>query len=697
MKPVVRSWAALASVGLAVSAATVATGGPVSASGTSGRAALSGSLTSGVERSKPEGRVAAGSTVAFDLNLSLRNAAAAQALVKAVSTPGSAQYRHFLSQAQWIARFAPTQAAVASAETWLRQQGFTVGAVPADRLFVPASGSAAQVERAFDTTLGTYKVNGRDLRLASRTMSVPASIAGVVAGVVGINQSVATNDLSAGASQTSAAPAVTPSQEPPPPAAFKNPQPCAGYFGEKLDTTDNASLYAPFTAPQPYDICGYKPAQLQGAYGLTNSINTGTNGKGISIAIVDAYDSPTLLADAQQYFSLNNSSIPLRKSQFTNIKPSSVGNETLCAASGWYAEQALDVEASHSMAPGAHIIFVGAVDCLDSSLLAAVNTAITSGASVVSDSWGDTLGDLLVDAATKAAFDSTFLMADSTGVSVLFSSGDSGDNFADFGMTVPDYPPTSPYVTAVGGTSLEISKSHARSAEYGWSTAKQTLCTGVTTNCGSATTPLGALAWQAGGGAGTSYTYLQPSYQAGVVPAALALRNQNLFGPTPLRVVPDISMDADASTGMLIGLTQTFPNGDVRYSQFKEGGTSLASPLLAGVIADADQAAGGSIGFLNPTLYAVDLAHPTAFNDIVPAANPNATAVIRVDYANTVNKSAGFVVSLRAIDYQGIETYCDGTGNCASRLVTVNTAPGFDGMTGIGSVGPEFIKRMAAA
>ena len=146
---------------------------------------------------------------------------------------------------------------------------------------------------------------------------------------------------------------------------------------------------------------------------------------------------------------------------------------------------------------------------------------------------------------------------------------------------------------------------------------------------------------------------------------------------------------------MLVGLTQTFPNGSVRYSQFKLGGTSLASPLLAGVIADADQAAGGSIGFLNPTLYQVDMHHAAAFNDIVPAANPDATAVIRIDFANTVNKSSGFVVSLRAIDYQGVETYCDGAGNCASRLVTVNTATGFDGMTGIGTVGPQFIQRLA--
>ncbi|MGD0194190.1 MAG: S53 family peptidase [Candidatus Dormibacteria bacterium] len=690
-----RSWAALASVGLAVSAATVASVSPASAAGSSARATLAGSLTPSSERAKAEGRVAAGASVSFDLSLSLRNVAAADALVTAVSTPGSAQYRHFVTQAQWIASFAPTQTAVASAESWLRSEGFQVGAVPADRLFIPATGSAAQVEQAFGTTLSTYKVNGLSVRLANSALSLPASIAGVVAGVVGVNQSVATNDLNSGAA-AAASNAGSASQEPPPPAAFKNPQPCGSSFGTRIDTTDNASLYAPFTSPQPYDICGYKPAQLEGAYGLAGSIASGNNGHGVKIAVVDAYDSPTLLSDAQEYFSTNDPSIPLLKSQFTNMQPTTVDNQAECGGSGWYPEQALDVEAEHTMAPGAHIIFVGAVDCLDSSLLAAVNTAVTSGASVVSDSWGDTLGDLLTDAATKAAFDATFRLADSTGVSVLYSSGDDGDNFADFGLAAPDYPASSPYITAVGGTSLEV-KGDTRTAEYGWSTAKQVLCEATTTNCGSATTPLGTLNWQAGGGAGTSYTYLQPAYQANVVPAALALKNENLFGPQPLRVIPDISMDADASTGMLIGLTQTFPNGTVKYSQFKEGGTSLASPLLAGVIADADQAAGGAIGFLNPTLYHVALHYADAFNDIVPATNPDATAVIRVDYANTVNTVDGYVVSLRAIDYQGVETYCDATGNCASRPVSVDTAPGFDGMTGIGSVGPDFIERMASA
>jgi hypothetical protein len=65
--------------------------------------------------------------------------------------------------------------------------------------------------------------------------------------------------------------------------------------------------------------------------------------------------------------------------------------------------------------------------------------------------------------------------------------------------------------------------------------------------------------------------------------------------------------------------------------------------------------------------------------------------VVRVDSANTVNKTDGYNVSLRAIDYQGPETFCDGTGNCATRPVTLSTAPGFDSLTGLGTVGPRFL------
>ncbi len=692
----VRWWAVATAAGLAASTATAAGGIPAASAASSGaRAQLSGSAAPASARSRPAGQVASTSRVSFDLVMSLRDAAGAQALMRQVSTPGSALFHHYLTDAQWTASYGPTQAEVSAAQAWLRQQGFSLGAVPADRLFVSASGTAAQVERAFDTTLGNYQVNGHTVRLASTNLSIPTSIAGIVSGVAGVNENLETTNLASGASAANSTAAAQPNQEPAPPAGFRNPQPCSAYWGQKTDTTDAASLYSPYTSPLPYDICGYTPTQLRGGYGLNASVAKGIDGSGVGLAIVDAYDSPTLLSDAQKYFKLNDPAHPLSSSQFFNLEPASVGNEAECAASGWFDEQALDVESSHAMAPGADILFVGAQDCLDTSLLAAVNTAVTSGASVVTDSWGDVAGDLLEDAASKTAFDNTFMLAATTGVSVLFSTGDQGDNFADFGLASPNYPPSSPFVTAVGGTTLEVGRSVTRSAEYGWSTGKQILCGPVRkTNCGTATSPTGALAFNAGGGGGTSYTYTQPYYQVGVVPSALALRNEALFGPVPLRVVPDISMDADAQSGMLIGLTQTYPSG-VRYGQFKEGGTSLASPLLAGVIADADQAGGSSLGFLNPVLYKADTRSPAAFNDILPSASPNSTAVIRVDYANTVNPAAGYLVSLRTIDYQGPETYCDATGNCATRPVILNTAKGFDSMTGIGSVGPQFISVLS--
>ncbi len=686
-----RWWALVGSVGL-VASGMAAIAGPAVASTkltpVPQRVELRGSLAPAAARAHPAGSVAASSSVSFDLVLSLRSASGAQAFLRAVSSPGSSVYHHYLTDAQWVSRFGPTKTSVARAESWLRSAGFAVVSVPKTRLYVSARGSARTVERAFGVKLGYYKVNGHQVRLAKSAMTVPSSVAGIVSGTVGINQYLATTDLA----QTAAAPArpaAKPAQEPAPPAGFRNPQPCSRYWGQKTDTKDSGSLYAPYTAPLPYDICGYKPAQLRGGYGLAGSVASGNNGKGVAIAIVDAYDSPTLLSDAQTYYRLNDPSHPLSSSQFFNFSPPTVDDQAECGGSGWYDEQALDVESSHAMAPGADILFVGAQDCFDSSLLAALQTAITSGASVVSDSWGDDVGDLFDDAATKTAYDNTFMLAGATGVSVLFSSGDEGDNFADFGLTAPDYPPSSPFVTAVGGTTLEINARNARKAEYGWSTAKQTLCESATTSCGTATSPSGALAFQAGGGGGTSYYYTEPYYQVPVVPSALALRNEALFGPVPLRVVPDISMDADAQSGMLIGLTQTFPNG-VYYDQFKEGGTSLASPLLAGVIADAVQAAGTPFGFLNPVLYKAS-SHPGAFNDIVPPASPDSTAVIRVDYVNTVDSSNGYFVSLRAIDYEGPETYCDGTGNCATREVTLTTAPGFDSLTGLGSAGRRFI------
>ncbi len=125
-------------------------------------------------------------------------------------------------------------------------------------------------------------------------------------------------------------------------------------------------------------------------------------------------------------------------------------------------------------------------------------------------------------------------------------------------------------------------------------------------------------------------------------------------------------MDADPSTGFLVGQSQTFPNGSVKYSEYRIGGTSLASPLFAGVTAVADQVAGGSLGFLNPSIY--KLSGTAAVTDINHGRKVT-DGVVRVDYANGFNAADGTIVSLRTQNQTG----------------TIYTRAGYDDATGVGS------------
>ena len=300
-----RVWALTGSIGLAVSF-TAGMAGQAVAKPTPSRVTLRGSLTPAKERAHPAGKVAGTTTMRFDLNLKLRNAAGAQKFVRQVSSPGSKQFHKYLTDKQWVARYGPTSASLAKAEAWLRSQGIKIVSVPKTHLYVSASGSVAKVEKAFGVTLGYYKVNGHKVLLANSAMSIPGSLAGAVTGAAGVNQSVAVTSLTS----QGRTPKVTPNQEPPPPAGFRNPQPCTKAFNTTPDTADSSSLYAPFTGHN-YDICGYKPGQLRSAYGINGSVSAGDDGSGVGVAIVDAYDSPTLLADSQRYFRQNDGTHPL--------------------------------------------------------------------------------------------------------------------------------------------------------------------------------------------------------------------------------------------------------------------------------------------------------------------------------------------------------------------------------------------------
>jgi hypothetical protein len=199
------------------------------------------------------------------------------------------------------------------------------------------------------------------------------------------------------------------------------------------------------------------------------------------------------------------------------------------------------------------------------------------------------------------------------------------------------------------------------------------------------------LALDGGSGGGTSFVYPQPFYQDGVVPSALSRFNHEFIGSQAMRVVPDISLDADPATGMLVGETQTFPNG-VYYDQYRIGGTSVSSPLMAGVVARADEAAGHALGFLNPALYSL-AGDTAAINDILPAGKQDMS---RADFANSITEGDGKLFTTRIVDYEGQEQFCNENGNdCRTRNVALRTAPGYDNMTGLGSIGDAFVSVLA--
>jgi subtilase family serine protease len=616
-RPVVAAVAALALVG--VIPATAHAGEP-------SRMTLPGTAPSWANSKNLVGTADTSATLGFRVYLGWQGDAAAAA--RAVSDPSSASYGKFLTAAQFRNRFAPSQTQVGTVQSWLRTAGFTIDHTPQNNHYVAAEGTVAQAAAAFGVTFGSYRVKGKTVRAPESDVSVPSSLAGIVEGIVGLDESaefVGTDHV----------------VEAPPSAGFRNAPPLSTYWAEFSSPYAYPTGFRDVTSPAtaPWTVKGYTPAQIKSAYGLSGS---SYDGSGQTVAVIDAYASPTILSDVNTW-SARRGLPTLKNGQFMQVvAPGTMNrpNNNQQDPSGWYGEQTLDIEAVHGMAPAANIVYVGAPNNRQ-DLDAAMNHVVDQQlARIVTNSYGFST-ELLPPGYVKPLND-TLIQAAAEGIGVYFSSGDDGDETANFGFATTDWPASSPWVTAVGGTALAVGRSGNRVFETGWGTSSY--------SCNQTTLACTRQGWLYGAGGGTSVLFARPWYQNGTV-------------TTTGRGIPDVSALADPQTGMLVGQTQTFPDG-AYYDEYRIGGTSLASPIFAGIMALADQAAGRPHGFANPVLYA----HRSALTDVTSVK----TAVARRNFVNGVDASAGTSDFLRTLDdYSGSPTQ--------------HTGPGWDNVTGLGS------------
>jgi subtilase family serine protease len=327
---------------------------------------------------------------------------------------------------------------------------------------------------------------------------------------------------------------------------------------------------------------------------------------------------------------------------------------------GWYGEETLDVEAVHGMAPAANIVYVGAPNNFQ-DLDAALNHVVDRHlAQIVTNSYG--FNTELLPHGYITPQEDTIVQGVIEGIGIYFSSGDNSDESLVDGYISTDWPASSPFVTAVGGTSLAVGASNNYLFETSW---------GSTTSSwtGTSWAPTAPGSWLYGSGGGVSRVFAEPSYQGGVVPSSV-FTTQGRTG----RAVPDIAAFADPNTGYLIGETQTFPDGSVKYAEYRIGGTSLSSPIMAGIMALADQAHGSPHGFANPVFYS--LAGSPAFTDIVSPAST--VAIVRANYNNSVDASGGLNYRLRTMN----------------QTLSLQTTSGYDDVTGLGTPTHSFLSAL---
>lgn len=474
-------------------------------------------------------------TIPFTVYVPLTNISLINYYSTAISTPGSPLYRHFMTPSRIRTLFTNSKA-YQSTLNYLSAHGFNVVAQSMNSLIV-ATGTVKQIKEYLGLSVGLYSNGKSSYYNAYGTPLIPG---------VDFYASNLTASL------------------------FSHPSTMVN------QTLINSMRKVTQQVNPLFSIEPYPATALQTVYNTTGLYSEGINGSGQTIGILDFYGDPYIAQELSYFDSLYGLQAP----PALNIIPIGPYNPALGLSTGWAGEISLDVEASHTMAPGATIDLYIANGNLP--LAAPISTIVGDDAvNSLSQSFSIPESTFANFPAPVTYFnvilpDLFYQLGSMEGITFSASTGDAGGSGYSSGpLGTPGYPSTSPFVTALGGTTTYL------------------------TFNGNAVSSFNQTAW-------SNYGFVPDFVNYGGSTGGISMLEplpwyqQNLprisHGPYPAgRMVPDVSLEASVFPGMVY----VFPGNQAGIS----GGTSEASPLFAGLIALLGQYEGGKVGLINPALY----------------------------------------------------------------------------------------------
>ncbi|MDE3181613.1 MAG: S8/S53 family peptidase [Acidobacteriota bacterium] len=443
--------------------------------------------------------------------------------------------RQYLSREQFAEAYGADPKDVKKVEAFAHRYDLTLVGVSLARRTVQLSGTVAQLSEAFGSKLTNYSHEGHVFRGRTGEITIPRELSGVIHGVFGLDNRI------------QARPRIR--------------RRCA----ERRAIRATASV-------------SYTPPQVASLYNFP----AGTNGAGQCIGIIE-FGGGYQQSDLGTYFS----QLGIPEPSITAVSVDGVPNQPSPGSNSPDGEVDLDIELAGAMAPGASIVvYFG--EFTEQGWVDVIGTAVHDSVhkpSVISISWGYPEGQSTWTSQAMQAVNEAFQAAAAMGVTICVASGDDGSrDEVDDSEAHVDFPASSPYVLACGGTTLH-SSSGAISSEVVWNDGS---------NGGAS-------------GGGVSAVFPVPSWQSKAgVPVSVNP------GHNPGRGVPDVAADADPDTGFAV-------LSDGQHEVV--GGTSASAPLWAALVARFNQKLGKPLGYLNPLIYPASVSSNGAFHDVTSGNN----------------------------------------------------------------------------